>query len=93
MKKFLKKLKLNSYNDSDLEIEDVEVLNGYSLIDLLEKKYSFNFYFKYKNIFSWFYKTFIRTNTWILLISNLFLKIQNIAINEVYLDLLENKYT
>jgi len=87
------KTQVDSYNDSDLEIEDVEVSNGYSLIDLLEKKYSFNFYFKYKNIFSWFYKTFIRTNTWILLISNLFLKIQNIAINEVYLDLLENKYT
>lgn len=63
------------------------------MIDLLEKNYSFNFNFKYKNIFSWFYKTFIKSNTWILSISNLLLKFQNIALNEVYLDLLENKYT
>ena len=63
------------------------------MIDLLEKNYSFNFNFKYKNIFSWFYKTFIKSNTWILSILNLLSKVQNIALNEAYLDLLKNKYT
>ena len=89
----LEKTQVDNYNDSDFEIEDVKAFNGYSLINLLENKNIFSLYFKYKNIFSWFCQILIGLNILLLIFSNILLKIQNIALNELYLDLLENKYT
>lgn len=80
--------------DSNILISDIAFVNEkYKLKNLFEKKYSFVLYFKYKNIFSWIYVTFIKLNTIILIILNLFLNMQTIGLKEYYVNILNNQYT
>jgi hypothetical protein len=89
------KIEVNVIDDeSNTLISDIAVvIDKYKFKKLFEKKYSFIFYFKYKNILSWIYVTFIKLNTIILIILNLFLNMQTIGLKEYYVDILNNQYT